>query len=492
MAFSRISLRLIIGLIPFFLFSGCGDLESEMQDTRSVVLKMNFNQRSSSRSSQISQTEINSHNTHLILALPAWEQLSSNYKNYYSNFAQELMNSSDRKVSLEIPLNTQIKILAFLFRDDYTMPQLFSGVREVGYYGESQPFSIGTNTNNLRLNIILQSTGTSTVQTGNIAPVIKQVTAIASPTSDSTPNYIFESTEQGTINYGGSCSSSTTSASPGNNTITFNVLSNGTYSDCTIKITDADGNESNILTIPEFTVNTTASSSTTTTIAVGLGHSCAILDNGNVKCWGYNNSGQLGIDNSTKMGDDHGEMAQLTGINFGTGRTATAIAVGLGHSCAKLDNGVVKCWGQNNNGQLGIDNSTSMGDDHGEMAQLTGINLGTGRTATAITAGYYHNCAKLDNRDVKCWGYNNNGQLGIDNTTKMGDNDEMAQLTGINLGTGRTATAITAGYYRSCALMDNGAVKCWGRNNYGQLGIDNTTKMGDDHGEMSSLPSINL
>ena len=146
MAFSRIRLRLMFGMIPFFLFSGCGDLEPEMQDTRSVVLKMNFNQRSSSRNSQIPQAEVSSHKTHLILALPAWENLSSNYRNYYSSFAQELMNPLDNKVSLEIPLNTQMKIFAFLFKQDYTMPQMFSGVREVVYYGESQPFSIGTNT----------------------------------------------------------------------------------------------------------------------------------------------------------------------------------------------------------------------------------------------------------------------------------------------------------------------------------------------------------
>ena len=107
---------------------------------------------------------MNNHKTHLILALPYWENLNSNYRNYYSSFAQELMNPSGNKVSLEIPLNTQMKIFAFLFRDDYTMPQLFSGVREVGYYGESQPFSIGTNTNNLKLNITLQSAGTSTGQ----------------------------------------------------------------------------------------------------------------------------------------------------------------------------------------------------------------------------------------------------------------------------------------------------------------------------------------
>ena len=163
MGFCRNFLWLIIGVIPFFLFSGCGDLEPEMQDTRPVVLKMDFNQRSSSRSSQISPSEVNSHNTHLILALPSGENLSSNYRNYNSSFAQELMNPSDNKVSLEIPLNTQMRIFAFLFSEDYTMPQLFSGLREVGYYGESQPFTINAQTNNLSLGIsLIQVPGTGT------------------------------------------------------------------------------------------------------------------------------------------------------------------------------------------------------------------------------------------------------------------------------------------------------------------------------------------
>jgi len=162
MGLSRIFLLLVFGLMPLFLFSGCGDLEPEMQDTRSVVLKMNFNQRSSSRSSQISQAEVSNHKTHLILALPAWEQLSSSYLNYYNKtFAEELMNPLDNKVSLEIPLNTQMKIFAFLYTDEYTPDQLLSEVREVGYYGQSQSFSIGKNTNNLSLGITLQSAGTS-------------------------------------------------------------------------------------------------------------------------------------------------------------------------------------------------------------------------------------------------------------------------------------------------------------------------------------------
>jgi len=80
-------------------------------------------------------------------------------------------------------------------------------------------------------------------------------------------------------------------------------------------------------------------------------------------------------------------MAVLPSIDLGTGRTATAIAVGAYHSCALLENASVKCWGRNNYGQLGIDNDTTMGDNSGEMAVLPSNELGTGRTATAIDAG---------------------------------------------------------------------------------------------------------
>ena len=92
------------------------------------------------------------------------------------------------------------------------------------------------------------------VDTAAAAPIIAEVTAVATPTNDSTPNYTFSSTEAGTITYGGSCSSSTTIAVAGNNTITLNTLSDGTYSDCTITVTDSEGNVSSSHTITTFTV----------------------------------------------------------------------------------------------------------------------------------------------------------------------------------------------------------------------------------------------
>jgi hypothetical protein len=159
---------MVLALIPICLVTGCGDLEPEMQDTRTVILNMDFHVKSSSRSSSsVSASELSQYNTHLILALPSGEVLTSNYKNFYSSFAQGLMNTADKKVSLEIPLNTQMKIFTFLFKENYSMSELFSGTREVGYYGESQTFSIGTNTNNLSLGVTLQSTGSTTGDSGD-------------------------------------------------------------------------------------------------------------------------------------------------------------------------------------------------------------------------------------------------------------------------------------------------------------------------------------
>ena len=75
------------------------------------------------------------------------------------------------------------------------------------------------------------------------------------------------------------------------------------------------------------------------------------------------------------MGDNSSEMAVLPSIDLGTGRIATAIAAEGNHSCALLDNASVKCWGNNAYGQLGIGSTTNMGDNTGEMAVLPSIDL---------------------------------------------------------------------------------------------------------------------
>jgi len=150
------------------------------------------------------------------------------------------------------------------------MSELILGTRTVGYYGESQNFSISTNTNSLSLGITLQSTGTDTNTGGgstDTTPPVISGSTITTPTNDNTPDFIISSSEAGTITYGGSCSSSTTSAIAGSITVTFNTLSDGIYDDCTFRVTDSAGNVSNTLTLTTFIVDLTAPAITGTTVA---------------------------------------------------------------------------------------------------------------------------------------------------------------------------------------------------------------------------------
>ena len=208
-------------------------------------------------------------------------------------------------------------------------------------------------------------------------------------------------------------------------------------------------------------------------IATGNDHSCAVLDDGSVKCWGLNASGQLGqSDMSNNLGDAAGEMGDsLPTVDLGTGHTAVRITAGWRHSCAILDDGSVKCWGNNLFGQLGGGN----------------VNLGSGRTAVEISAGDAHTCALLNDASVKCWGDNSYGQLG------QGDALAHSGAVALDLGSGRTVLQVAAGTIYGCALLDNYEVKCWGGNNFGQLGVGDTANRGDDAGEMGdNLPAVDL
>ena len=227
-------------------------------------------------------------------------------------------------------------------------------------------------------------------------------------------------------------------------------------------------------------------------VAVGAFHTCAILDNDTLKCWGKNLNGQLGLGDTNDRGDGAGEMGDsLPVVSLGTGRTAKSLALGLGHSCAILDNNTVKCWGFNSvDGELGLGDTTPRGDDAGEMGDsLPTVNLGTGRTALQISTGGSHTCAVLDNNDLKCWGYNAYGFLGQGHTNSLGDvSTEMGDaLLAINLGLGRTAKFVSSGQHFNCAILDNNTVKCWGRNQLGQLGQGDTTDIGDGAGETDCL-----
>src|SRR5262245_61938694 len=234
-----------------------------------------------------------------------------------------------------------------------------------------------------------------------------------------------------------------------------------------------------------------------TALAAGEFHTCALLATGQVKCWGIGGNGALGYGDNAARGDSPIEMGNaLPVVDLGPGRTATAIAGGQTHTCARLDTGQVKCWGNGGAGRLGYGDTITRGDGVGEMGSaLPVVDLGAGRTATAIAAGFEHTCALLDNATVKCWGEGSQGRLGQGAVTDVGDapGEMGAALAPVLLGSGRTAVAISAGGFHTCALLDDGSVKCWGSNSFGQLGLGDTAARGDAPTEMGDiLPPVEL
>jgi alpha-tubulin suppressor-like RCC1 family protein len=235
-------------------------------------------------------------------------------------------------------------------------------------------------------------------------------------------------------------------------------------------------------------------------VAAGYFHSCTLRPNGNVLCWGNNNVGQLG--NGTIV------SSNTLGLVFGVS-DAVALAAGKGHTCALQASGGVLCWGHNGYSQLGKSSSVyvsttpvvvegisnaitvAAGEDHscalkaGGSVRCWGWNdhgqLGNGSTVSsylvvpvnglsdvvALAAGGSHTCAVQASGSVRCWGHNNHGQLGNGSTV---DSTTPVAVTGVS-----DAVALAVGYTHTCALLTSGSVQCWGDNSGGALGNGNVT-----------------
>ena len=215
-------------------------------------------------------------------------------------------------------------------------------------------------------------------------------------------------------------------------------------------------------------------------IAAGGSHTCALLDNGTVRCWGFGGFGRLGYGKNADIGRSPDATPETVGpVDLGAGRTARALTAGYGHTCAILDNGTVLCWGFNGSGRLGYGDTEPVGDDE-LPGMVTPVDLGAGRTARAIHAGNEHTCALLDDGSVRCWGAGGFGRLGYGDARSIGDNEPPGSVGPVQLGTGRTATAISAGFEHTCARLDDGSVRCWGTGTNGRLGYCNEIFIGDD------------
>lgn len=212
-------------------------------------------------------------------------------------------------------------------------------------------------------------------------------------------------------------------------------------------------------------------------VGAGRSHTCALIEGGRVRCWGLNNNGQLGYKNTENFGDNEPPSDPA---DVPLGEDAVAISVGGSHACATLDNGTVRCWGQGDSGQLGLGNTNNVGDDEFPFDVITVNNLDDG--VLGMAAGGSHSCALVGAGAVRCWGLNASGQLGYGNTTNL------TVVLNVDLTLGALATLLVAGEDHNCALLDDGKVRCWGRNNRGQLGYGNTDNIGDDESPGSVVP----
>ncbi len=203
-------------------------------------------------------------------------------------------------------------------------------------------------------------------------------------------------------------------------------------------------------------------------------HTCVMYShptfsgNNKLKCWGYNASGQLGYGDNSVRGDSAIELGfgllfvKDTGTS-GSDMLVKKVAVGMYHTCALLSNDQVKCWGENGYGQLGYDDTTDS-----TSPRITTVNLGAG-TPTDIYAFGFNSCAKFSDNRVKCWGRNNAGQLGQNNTINYGSNSTTAAMSGLNYisvgGSNLLINKIVGTQLQTCALTTTATVYCWGYGN---------------------------
>lgn len=188
-------------------------------------------------------------------------------------------------------------------------------------------------------------------------------------------------------------------------------------------------------------------------ITTGVFHTCALLDTGKIKCWGRNNQGQLGTGDFTSS--DQPRAVALDAADIAIAVRAASVS-----TCALLSSGEVKCWGQGDGGQLG---SSSLPPNNKSQHPIK-ADLPAGAHAVTLELGTGSACVKTLADDVYCWGANSDGAVG-DQTTAL-----RATPTRSNLSGASTCDTIHAGSAHTCALLDTGKIECWGANTSGQLG----------------------
>jgi alpha-tubulin suppressor-like RCC1 family protein len=185
-----------------------------------------------------------------------------------------------------------------------------------------------------------------------------------------------------------------------------------------------------------------------TAVAAGAFHACALLADGGVRCWGRNDVGQLGDGTFT----DSPLAVYVTGLRSGVEQ----VSANGNTTCARMQSGAAKCWGMNNSGQVGDGTTTN----RSTPVTVSGLSSGV----VSIVAGYLHSCAIIaPSSRVVCWGANSNGEIGDGTAT-----DRLTPVPVVGLSD--NISGVSSGGVHTCALHTSGSVQCWGANAFGQLG----------------------
>jgi len=211
-------------------------------------------------------------------------------------------------------------------------------------------------------------------------------------------------------------------------------------------------------------------------LALGAEHTCARFNNGKVRCWGYGSDGRLGYGSTANVGD---AQKPYSAGDVDVGAEALDVVAGAEHTCALVTGGAVRCWGHGANGVLGYGNTNNIGDS-AKPSSAGDVNVGG--TVVQLSAGSFHTCAVLSTGTVRCWGYGANGQLGYGSTVNVGDTASPASAGDVALA--GKALAVSAGGQHTCALLVSGDVQCWGLGALGQLGSESHSSFGDLPKEM--------
>ena len=214
-------------------------------------------------------------------------------------------------------------------------------------------------------------------------------------------------------------------------------------------------------------------------LSSGFQHSCASLIDGGLRCWGRNDVGQLGLGNVNPVGDNEVPssvgLVQVVPPALPANTEVLQVSLGGNHGCALLGTGDIICWGANGSGQLGYGDINNTGDDE---TPATRIPVDIGGPAVEVTCGANHSCARRQDGQVFCWGDNTVGQLGYGNLDNIGDDETPALVGAVQIG--GTVVQMSAGGNHTCVLTDTADVRCWGQNNFSQLGLGVSVTIGDN------------